>query len=73
MPDSQMRPDDVAPDELRDDDWRRDEVAYFEVIRLQSALGGDEWVYIGSEPNALMVTVESARRIFRAMGQILGS
>ena len=70
---SRIRVNDTDPDEMRVDDWQGDEATYFEVVRLQSALGGDEWVYIGAEPHSMMVTVESARRIFRAMAQILGS
>lgn len=48
-----------------------DEATYFDVIRMQWVAGGDEWLFVGDSNCSWLVTVESARRIFRAMAQVL--
>ena len=48
-----------------------DEATYFDVVRMQWVAGGDEWLFVGDGRSSWLITLESARRIFRAMGQIL--
>lgn len=48
-----------------------DEATYFDVVRMQWVAGGDEWLFVGDGNSSWLITLESARRIFRAMGHVL--
>ncbi len=45
----------------------------FDVVRFQGALNAEEWVFVGDDECGWSVTIESASRIYRALGVVLAA
>ncbi len=43
----------------------------FDVVRFQGAGDREEWVFVGDDVCGWSVTIESASRIYRALGEVL--
>ncbi len=43
----------------------------FDVVRFQGAGDSEEWVFVGDDVCGWSVTIESASRIYRALGEVL--